>query len=156
MPTFAPSAASASARLTAVVLLPTPPLPDATATMFLTFGSSCTPRWTACGVTFVARFALTFATSGSVRAAAISALRSAGIWLFAGIAEFDVEGDVAAFDAQVLDLPGRDEILAGVRVDDALQRIEQRGFVDRHGGQRMGRDGAGSLAWQGRGNALRA
>jgi hypothetical protein len=36
MPTRAPSAASASARFTAVVLLPTPPLPEATATMFLT------------------------------------------------------------------------------------------------------------------------
>ena len=36
MPTLAPSFASASARLTAVVDLPTPPLPDAIATMFLT------------------------------------------------------------------------------------------------------------------------
>ena len=35
MPTVAPSAASASARFTAVVLLPTPPLPEATAMMFL-------------------------------------------------------------------------------------------------------------------------
>jgi hypothetical protein len=34
-PTLAPSAASASARFTAVVLLPTPPLPEATAMMFL-------------------------------------------------------------------------------------------------------------------------
>ena len=51
MPTDAPSAASASARFTAVVLLPTPPLPDATAMMFFTFGSSFTPRWTACATT---------------------------------------------------------------------------------------------------------
>src|SRR5438874_573013 len=46
-PTAAPSAARASARFTAVVLLPTPPLPDATATMFLTLGSKATPRWAA-------------------------------------------------------------------------------------------------------------
>ncbi len=48
-PTVAPSAASASARFTAVVDLPTPPLPLATAMMFLTPGTSLTPRWTACG-----------------------------------------------------------------------------------------------------------
>ncbi len=36
MPTFAPSAASASARLTAVEDLPTPPLPELTAIMFFT------------------------------------------------------------------------------------------------------------------------
>jgi len=38
MPTRAPSAARASARLTAVVDLPTPPLPEATAIMCLTPG----------------------------------------------------------------------------------------------------------------------
>jgi hypothetical protein len=39
MPTDAPSADSASARLTAVVDLPTPPLPEATAMMFLIPGT---------------------------------------------------------------------------------------------------------------------
>ena len=84
MPTLAPSAASASARLTAVVLLPTPPLPDATATMFLMFGSSCTPRCTACGTIFVTTLALTLATPGTLRAAAISAFRSESICERAG------------------------------------------------------------------------
>ena len=84
MPTLAPSAASASARLTAVVLLPTPPLPEATATMFFTFGINCTPRCTACAMILVCRLTLTFSMPGSVRTAAISALRSAGIWLLAG------------------------------------------------------------------------
>ena len=37
MPTVAPSADSASARLIAVVDLPTPPLPEATASTFLMF-----------------------------------------------------------------------------------------------------------------------
>jgi Mrp family chromosome partitioning ATPase len=61
-----------------------PPLPDATATMFFTFGSNCTPRCTACGTIFVDRFALTLSTPGTVRAALISDLRSAASWLFAG------------------------------------------------------------------------
>ena len=52
MPTDAPSASSASARLTAVVDLPTPPLPEATAMMFLMPGISFTPRCTACDTTF--------------------------------------------------------------------------------------------------------
>ena len=34
-------------------------------------------------------------------------------------------GDVAAFDAQVLQLLGGDEVAAGVGVDDALQCVEQ-------------------------------
>ena len=40
-PTEAPAWASATARLTLTVLLPTPPLPEATAMTFLTPGSSC-------------------------------------------------------------------------------------------------------------------
>ena len=38
-PTLSPSSASATARLVAVVDLPTPPLPEAIATIALTFGS---------------------------------------------------------------------------------------------------------------------
>ncbi len=84
MPTLAPSAAKASARLTAVVLLPTPPLPEATATMFFTLGSSCTPRCTACATIFELMLTLTFSTPATPRAAPMSALRSSGIWLLAG------------------------------------------------------------------------
>src|SRR6056297_455271 len=47
-PAEAPSAASASARLVATVDLPTPPLPEATAMMFLTPGSGLRPPCTAC------------------------------------------------------------------------------------------------------------
>ncbi len=46
-PTDAPACASATARLTLTVLLPTPPLPDATAMMFLTPGTSCS-AWRGC------------------------------------------------------------------------------------------------------------
>ncbi len=41
MPTLLPHLASAIARLTATVVLPTPPLPAPTAMMFLTPGTSC-------------------------------------------------------------------------------------------------------------------
>ena len=83
-PTLAPSAASASARLAAVVLLPTPPLPEATAMMFLTFGISCTPRCTAWAMTLVVTFTETLVTPGTARAAATSAWRSAGTCDLAG------------------------------------------------------------------------
>ena len=84
MPTLAPSAASASARLTAVVLLPTPPLPDATATIFFTLGSKATPRCTACAVMLVLILTDTLATPATLLAAAISSLRKPAIWLLAG------------------------------------------------------------------------
>ena len=120
MPTLAPSAASASARLTAVVLLPTPPLPDATATMFFTLGSSCTPRCTACGDDLRRDVD---ADVGDARHAARrrdQRLAQRGD-LARRIAELDVEGDVAALDAQVLQLLGGDEVLAGFGVDHGLQ-----------------------------------
>ncbi len=66
MPTVAPSAASASARFTAVVLLPTPPLPEATAMMFLMPGTSFTPRCTAWETIFEETFTLACATPGSL------------------------------------------------------------------------------------------
>ena len=43
MPTRAPSAERARAKLTAVVDFPTPPLPEATAIIFLTPGISAIP-----------------------------------------------------------------------------------------------------------------
>ncbi|MDT4824874.1 hypothetical protein FQZ97_581400 [compost metagenome] len=48
MPTRAPSRASARARLAAVVDLPTPPLPEATAMMFFTLASAGTWSWALC------------------------------------------------------------------------------------------------------------
>ncbi len=75
-PTLAPSAASASARLTAVVDLPTPPLPLATAMMFLTPGISLTPRCTECDVTFCVMLTVTRPAPGiATSASAISFFR---------------------------------------------------------------------------------
>ena len=83
-PTVAPSAASASARLTAVVDLPTPPLPLATATMFFTPGTSFTPRWTACEMMRVPIVTETRPAPGSDESADVTSLRSDSCWLFAG------------------------------------------------------------------------
>ena len=46
--------------------------------------------------------------------------------------------DNGTVDAQVADLPPRDQVFAGVRVDDGLERREQGGFGDGgHGGLRQ-------------------
>ena len=75
MPTLAPSAASPSARLTAVVDLPTPPLPEATATMFLTPGTSFTPRCTEWETILLVTSTLTAPTPGMVRNFCVTSLR---------------------------------------------------------------------------------
>ncbi|MNH36901.1 hypothetical protein D3C79_977430 [compost metagenome] len=51
MPTLAPSRARASARLAAVVDLPTPPLPEATAMTFLTLAMAGTWACALCAAT---------------------------------------------------------------------------------------------------------
>ena len=56
MPTLAPCRAQASARFAATVDLPTPPLPEATATMFRTPASGESCRCTACAVIFGTEF----------------------------------------------------------------------------------------------------
>ena len=106
-----------------MVLLPTPPLPEATAMMFLTFGSSSTPRCTAWATTLVAMLTETFCTPATPLAAAISAVRRAGDLALGRVAQFDVEGDVAVVDLQVLERFGADEILAGVGVDDGREGL---------------------------------
>ena len=48
------------------------------------------------------------------------------------IAELDVERNIAAADLDVLDAAAADEILAGIGVDDGLERILDALFVDGH------------------------
>ena len=84
MPTDAPSAARASAMLTAVVDLPTPPFPEATAMMFFTPGTSFTPRCATCGATLAATLTVTPPTPGSARSRAATCLRIGSICVFAG------------------------------------------------------------------------
>ena len=70
-------------------------------------------------------------------------MSSIGLLGPAGIAQLDVEGDVAAFDAQVLHLLGADEVLARVGVGDGLQRFQQLGFGDGSGHRPGGVSGWG-------------
>src|SRR5690348_18207340 len=74
-PTLAPSAASPSARFTAVVDFPTPPFPEATATMFFTPGTSLTPRCTECETILLVTSTLTAPTPGIERSFCATSLR---------------------------------------------------------------------------------
>ena len=76
-PTRAPSAARASARFTAVVDLPTPPLPEATARMFFTPGSGVSSFCTWCAATREATSTLAAAMAGSASSAALAAAAKA-------------------------------------------------------------------------------
>jgi hypothetical protein len=102
MPTVAPSAASASARLTAVVLLPTPPLPDATAMMFFTPGSSCTPRCTACAVILAGDVDADVAHARHRPRGRHELPAQAGHLALGGVAQLHVERHVVTVDPQVL------------------------------------------------------
>jgi hypothetical protein len=95
-PTLAPSAASASARFTAVVDLPTPPLPEATAMMFFTCGISFTPRCTRARRSCENTLALTLPAPGSAFSLSITRVADAVDLAFRRVAQFDVERDVAA------------------------------------------------------------
>ena len=84
IPTLAPSAASARARLTAVVDLPTPPLPEATAMMFFTPGISFTPRCTLWATTFQVTLASTASTPGMLRSLSSMICLILAMTIFAG------------------------------------------------------------------------
>src|SRR4029077_19759680 len=107
IPTDAPSASNASARLTAVVDLPTPPLPEATAMMFLMPGTSLTPRCTACGTT--REFTVTDTAAAAGRCGARAGLRERLrhlpadrlVLALAGIAELDLERRVVAGELEI-------------------------------------------------------
>ncbi len=82
MPTRLPHLASASARLTATVVLPTPPLPAPTAITFFTPGSGGRPVSGAdADRTFAVICTLTSVTPGSARTAATACSR---IWSLTG------------------------------------------------------------------------
>src|SRR5699024_7726899 len=84
MPTAAPSAASASARLAATVDLPTPPLPEATAMMFLIASMRLMPGLELCAMMFVLTSTRACVTPSSASIAWRRAAASCGPWLLAG------------------------------------------------------------------------
>jgi hypothetical protein len=82
MPTRPPQRASASARFTATVVLPTPPLPAPTAMMFFTPGSGGRPISGAdTERTLAVMRTSTAVTPGNARTAAVACSRS---WSFTG------------------------------------------------------------------------
>ena len=112
-PTLAPSAARASARFTAVVLLPTPPLPEATAMMLRTFGSGFKPFCTACAATLQVTETWRRRAGGGQRRdgdAAHLILEGVG-----GIAQFQRQGDPAALQLNVTIFYRYAQIQAGIR-----------------------------------------
>ncbi len=121
MPTDAPSLASASARFTAVVLLPTPPLPDATATMFFTFGNSFTPRCTVCAAILLRHLHARFGDTrhGAQRVADQRADRFK--LAFGRIAEYHFDANRGTIHGDVLDVFRRRERAARVGVSDVRE-----------------------------------
>jgi hypothetical protein len=57
-------------------------------------------------------------------------LAQRGMLALAGVAQLDLEGHVAVFDAQALQLTRRHVVFARVGVDDGFQRFGQRRFCD--------------------------
>ena len=117
MPTDAPSAASASAA--AVVDLPTPPLPLATATMFFTPGISFTPRCTACDTTFNPTVTVTRPAPGSAADRVAHQLLQALVLALRRVPQCQVDRDIGAIQPDLAHGLARDEIAAGIGIDDA-------------------------------------
>ena len=127
MPTRLPHRASASARFTATVVLPTPPLPAPTAMTFFTPGSGGRPVSGADAERTLAVICTsTSETPGSARTAAAAWSR---IWSFtghAGVVSSMVNETRAAGDREVLHEAERHDVLAKVGVDDDAKRVEDR------------------------------
>ena len=156
-PVLTPLAARPSARLTAVVDLPTPPLPEATAMMCFTPGTSMRPPppvRLAAGAD--GAVAVAVAMSGRLRRCGRRRRRGplgrhdggrrqharhGADRLFAGLAQrlqggaagrIDVEGDrdMAAAGGDAAHHAQRHDILAGRRVDDGFENAADGRFAD--------------------------
>ena len=135
-PTDAPAWASATARLTLTVLLPTPPLPDATAMMFLTPGTSCS-AWRGCDRRTIAPQVM------STRVAPMASERGVGRPLdlvlerTGGRRELDRHRQVGAVDDDVLDHVERDQVAPELGLLDRAHRVDD-GVVGQAGHRRSG------------------
>jgi hypothetical protein len=110
-PTRAPRSARPAARLTATVDLPTPPLPEATATTFLTPGrTSVSAR--SLGLQYFA-----YACSDVVLVRRI------------GGAQCERDGDSVAVDVEVVDEAEGDDVVAECGVLDGFEQLEDVVFV---------------------------
>src|SRR5512142_2430776 len=106
MPTFAPSCPSATARFRATVLLPTPPFPAPTSTMFFTPGvraASATPR----------------APRGPLDVLPDGLAERTG-----GSRELHLEANGSVLHAQVLHHPEAHDVAVELGIHHLLQRFE--------------------------------
>ena len=138
MPTLLPHCDSASARLTATVVLPTPPLPAPTAMMFLTPGTAARPA--AGSDRFADARAHLHVDGGHARQ-----LHHGGARLIAHLVlhrtrrrrQLDRERDAAAVDLQILDEPETDDVAIEIGIADDLQRLEHARLIKGHNGQNI-------------------
>ena len=133
MPTRPPHFASAMARFTATVVLPTPPLPAPTAMMFLTPSTGARPASGALTARTLAVISTSTAfTPGSAMTAACACSRICSLTGTGGGGELDGERHAIAVDAKLLDEPERHDVLVEVRIVDDLQGVEDGCFCN-HG-----------------------
>ena len=133
MPTRLPHLASAIARLTATVVLPTPPLPAPTAMTFLTPGHRL-PRAVGADGLAHARAHL------HVDAAHARHLHHRGARLIAHLIlhrtrrrrQLDRERDAAAVDLEILDEAEAHDVALQVGIADDLQRVEHGALLNCH------------------------
>src|SRR2546430_224157 len=119
IPTCAPASASARARFTATVDLPTPPLPDDTAIVCLTSGIMSAGRWGA-----AAHLRADLRHAGQPpdelgRHAVDHHLRLRRLGR-----EGEREADLAALDGDVAHEPQRDDVLLALGILDTAERID--------------------------------
>ena len=133
MPTLLPHFASAIARLTATVVLPTPPLPAPTAMTFFTPGIGCRAA--------VAADRLAHARAHlHVDRGDAGQLHHRGARLIAHLIlhrtrrrrQLDGERDAAAVDLQILDEAEADDVAVEIGIADDLERLEHRRLFNCH------------------------
>jgi hypothetical protein len=115
-------------------------MPEATAMMFFTLGSSCTPRCTACDDDLHRQVDADVVDPGHGARGGDQRLAQRRHLALGGVAQLDVEGNVVAVDAQVAQLRLDTKSRPVWGSTTALQRFGQRGFG--HGGHVGGVDGA--------------
>ena len=121
--------ASATARFTATVVLPTPPLPAPTAMMFLTPSTGARPP----SGRAAARTCAVISTSTAGRAKAASSIARAwsrirSLTGQAGVVSSIVNATRPSVNAHVLDESERDDVLVQIGIVHRAQCVEHRGF----------------------------
>ena len=101
--------------------------------MFLTPGTSLTPRCTACETMRWLIVTATLPTPGSAAALPLDQPAQRLVLALRRIAELDVDGDVAAVDLHLADRLAGDEVAAGVGIDQRTQAGVYVCLGDGHG-----------------------